>query len=112
VIGAVIRDGDVHGFLPRLFVLSLICHAGFVVAELWTPHRSAHVRRAVDVIVKGKYAKVFWVGAVLVGISSAIFSTFVIGGPIGLALGAACSLVGLLAWEYVWVFGGQSVPLS
>jgi Fe-S-cluster-containing dehydrogenase component/formate-dependent nitrite reductase membrane component NrfD len=112
VIGAIVRDGDVHGFLPRLFVLSLICHAGFIVAELWTPHRSAHVRRAVDIIVKGRYARVFWVGAVLLGFSSAIFATFVIGGPIGLVLGAACALAGLLAWEYVWVFAGQAVPLS
>ena len=112
VIGGVIRDGAVHGFLAWLFVSSLVCHAGFVVAELWTPHRSAHVRRAVDLIVTGKYSRVFWFGAVLIGISVAIFSALVIGGPIGLTLGAACSLVGLLAWEYVWVFAGQSVPLS
>jgi Fe-S-cluster-containing dehydrogenase component/formate-dependent nitrite reductase membrane component NrfD len=111
-MAAIARDGQVHGFLPRLFVLSLICHAGFVVAELWTPHRSAHVRRAVDVIVKGKYASVFWVVAVLIGVSTPIFSTFVIGGALGLGFAAACALVGLFAWEYVWTYGGQSVPLS
>jgi Fe-S-cluster-containing dehydrogenase component/formate-dependent nitrite reductase membrane component NrfD len=112
VMTAIARDGEVHGFLPRLFVLSLVCHAGFVVAELWTPHRSTHVRRAVDVITKGRYATVFWVAVVLIGISTPIFATFVIGGAIGLAIAAGCSLVGLFAWEYVWVFGGQSVPLS
>jgi formate-dependent nitrite reductase membrane component NrfD/ferredoxin len=112
VMAAVARDGQVHGFLPRLFVLSLVCHVGFVVAELWTPHRSAHVRRAVDLIVKGRYATIFWVAAVLVGISTPIFATFVIGGGLGLGFAAACALVGLFAWEYVWVYAGQSVPLS
>ena len=28
------------------------------------------------------------------------------------ALAAAIALIGLYVWEYVWVFAGQSVPLS
>jgi formate-dependent nitrite reductase membrane component NrfD len=100
------------GFLRVVFLVSLFTHAAFVVAELFTPHRSTHVARATATIVRGRYAREFWGGAVVVGIVLAAIVALVSAAPLPLALAAALALVGLYAWEYVWVFGGQSVPLS
>jgi formate-dependent nitrite reductase membrane component NrfD len=99
-------------WLRGLFCWSLAAHALLVAAELFTPHRTAHVARAVDTIVHGKYAFEFWVGAALVGVALPGLVLFASGAGVATALAGALALVGLYVWEYVWVFAGQSVPLS
>jgi Fe-S-cluster-containing dehydrogenase component/formate-dependent nitrite reductase membrane component NrfD len=99
-------------WLRGLFEWSLAAHAAFVLAELFTPHRSSHVSRAVSTIARGKYAREFWLGAALVGVLLPAAILFASGGALAAAVAAGLALVGLYAWEYVWVFAGQSVPLS
>lgn len=106
-----VRPQD-FGWLTGLFLVSLLVHAGFVAAEVFSPHRSQHVSRAVDTILSGKFTVEFWIGVVLAGVllPLAILATF--GGALAAAVAAGFVLIGLYVWEYVWVFAGQSVPLS
>jgi Fe-S-cluster-containing dehydrogenase component/formate-dependent nitrite reductase membrane component NrfD len=99
-------------WLRAAFVVGLLAHLACVAAELWTPHRSAHVARAVDVITKGRYASLLWVAVLLVGVAAPLAVAALTGSALAWGFAAACALLGLFAWEYVWVFGGQSVPLS
>jgi Fe-S-cluster-containing dehydrogenase component/formate-dependent nitrite reductase membrane component NrfD len=99
-------------WLRAIFVWGLVAHAAFVAAEVFMPHRTSHVSRAVHTIVRGKYANEFWIAAVLVGVVAPLLVLAIAGGPVAAGLAAALALTGLYAWEYVWVFGGQSVPLS
>lgn len=103
--------GDVE-WLGNVFLVSLLTHAIFIAAELFMPHRSSHVARAVGTVVKGKYATEFWVGVVLVGLLLPLALVLIGTTGIAWALAAAIALIGLYLWEYVWVFAGQSVPLS
>jgi hypothetical protein len=106
-----LRPADT-AWLETLFVGSLVAHAAFVAAELFMPHRTAHVSRAVAAIVSGKYAREFWVAAVMIGILAPLVAVLAGSGSLVLGFAAALVLTGLYAWEYVWVFAGQSVPLS
>lgn len=103
--------GDV-AWLRSIFAWGLVLHAALVAAEIFTPHRSAHVARAVDTIVKGKYAREFWGAAILLGIVLPAVVLLLGGGALAGALAAGFALLGLYVWEYVWVYAGQSVPLS
>jgi Fe-S-cluster-containing dehydrogenase component/formate-dependent nitrite reductase membrane component NrfD len=99
-------------WLRLIFVVSLLVHVACVAAELWTPHRSAHVARAVDTIVRGKYAQIFWLAALLAGVVVPLIVVLLSASAVAWGFASACALLGLFAWEHVWVFGGQSVPLS
>lgn len=99
-------------WLRGIFVCGLVVHAAFVAAEVFMPHRTSHVSRAVHAIVRGKYANEFWIAAVLVGVVAPLLVLAIAGGPVAAGFAAALALTGLYAWEYVWVFAGQSVPLS
>lgn len=103
--------GDVD-WIGRLFLLSLIAHALFVAAEVFMPHRTAHVARAISTIVSGSYAAEFWVGAVGVGVVFPVVLAVLGASVVVWALAAAAALIGLYVWEYVWVSAGQAVPLS
>ncbi len=75
-----------------------------VVGELTIGHVTAHARLAADEILFGRFARFFWVAAVLLAIS---ISTH----WIGLA-GAGAAFVGVLPYEHSFVQGGQAVPLA
>jgi Ni/Fe-hydrogenase subunit HybB-like protein len=99
-------------WLRALLGWGLLVHAAFVAAELFTPHRSLHIARAVETILAGKYAREFWVGAVFAGVVLPAAILLASATVLAAALAAGLALLGLYAWEYVWVFAGQSVPLS
>lgn len=103
--------GDVE-WLRELFAWSLGAHGLLVAAELFSTHRTTHVARAVDTILHGPYAVEFWIGAVLVGLGLPALVLLASASAIAAALAAGLALLGLYLWEYVWVFAGQSVPLS
>jgi Fe-S-cluster-containing dehydrogenase component/Ni/Fe-hydrogenase subunit HybB-like protein len=99
-------------WLRGLFGWGLAIHGALVAAELFTPHRTAHVARAVETVLSGKYAREFWAGAVFVGLVVPAALLVAGGGALAAAFAAGLALLGLYIWEYVWVFAGQSVPLS
>ena len=87
-----------------------------VLENLLTPSPSVQHELAIRSIRHGYFRHIFWIGAlglggvlplVLVWFSSAAgFSLFF------LAPASLLALAGSLAWEYVWVEAGQSVPNS
>lgn len=95
--------------------ISLAVHVGILLLEhVLAPSPTRHHELAVRTIVRGPFARLFWGGAILVGgvlpmvVSLAAPATAVT--PIVAA--AFLALAGSLAWEFIWVEGGQSVPNS
>lgn len=71
-----------------------------------TPHHAL----AVTTYLRGPFARAFWGGAVVAGgVAPLVLLALA---PAAAAAAAALALAGALAWEYVWVEAGQSVPLS
>jgi Fe-S-cluster-containing dehydrogenase component/formate-dependent nitrite reductase membrane component NrfD len=87
-----------------------------VFEHLLTPSATLHHELAVRAIVKGAYSKLFWFGALgLGGVVPLLLVAFsgIIGFPLTLLVPTAViALAGGMAWEYIWVEAGQSVPLS
>jgi Fe-S-cluster-containing dehydrogenase component/formate-dependent nitrite reductase membrane component NrfD len=107
----VVGRGDEH-YVRRFFVAALMLHGLLMFFEVWRPHASPHLRRAVDSIVRGQYSQVFWLAGVAIGVVAPLVIVAVFTAPLAWGVAASLGLLGLFAWEYVWVFAGQSVPLS
>jgi Fe-S-cluster-containing dehydrogenase component/formate-dependent nitrite reductase membrane component NrfD len=108
------------GALPSLLtllVIGLVAHALIVAAELATPHANNDVRLAAQAMVRGRDARLFWVGAVAIGVVVplaflAASAAALIPVAIASTVAALAALAGLLAYEDSWIRAGQAVPLS
>jgi len=97
--------------------MSSIVHLGILVMEYFlTTSATLHHQLAVRAVRRGAYRQLFWVGALGLGglapivlIALAAIAGFTL--PI-LVPAALVALTGSLAWEYIWVEAGQSVPIS
>jgi Fe-S-cluster-containing dehydrogenase component/formate-dependent nitrite reductase membrane component NrfD len=103
--------------LLLLLAASVLAHAVIVATELVTPHANTDVRLAAESMTRGPDARLFWLGAVLVGVAlplSAIAagSAAFLPSPLAVIVGALAALLGLLAYEDSWIRAGQAVPLS
>jgi formate-dependent nitrite reductase membrane component NrfD len=92
-------------------------HLLILVSEnLLAPSATLHHELAVRAIREGAYRNIFWVGALGLGglVPLALFGLAVASGfsMAVLVPMALVTLVGSLAWEYIWVEAGQCVPIS
>ncbi len=95
-----------RAFIPLLAVLAVssLIHLLFVLGEATMTHPTAHAKLAAWEMIRGRYARFFWVGVALV-----------VGGVLAPWIGMAAAplaLAGLLAHEHAYVQAGQSVPLA
>jgi hypothetical protein len=63
----------------------------------------------VQIIVKGEYSRLFWIGAIVIG-NLLPLGWLIVGD--GLLLPAIGVLIGIYCMEYVWVRAPQRIPLS
>ncbi len=86
--------------------------------NLLAPSPTRHHELAIGAIRRGAFAPLFWGGAMVAGgllpmtvLAYAARPGFA-ASPVATEVGALLALAGGLAWEYVWVEAGQSVPNS
>ncbi|MDH5643401.1 MAG: polysulfide reductase NrfD [Gemmatimonadota bacterium] len=103
-IAAVFFDPEFVGTLLNLTAIASAAHLLLVGGEVSISHPTAHAAAANSAMVRGRYARFFWTGAIVTVI--AIFSPWI--GPVG----AVAALVGLLAHEHAYVQAAQSIPLA
>lgn len=82
-----------------------------LLGEFGMPHASDGAARAAHMISRGRYAKMFWIGSILLGHVVAVALLF-LPGTIWPALGAALSIAGLYAYEHAFVMAPQRIPNS
>ncbi len=95
-----------HDLGPLLAIATTI-HLVLVVAEVMTPHPTAHARLAVREMVRGRYRLAFAAGIILPFLGLAAIAG---GAPAPAA--SILILAGLLAYEHAHVGAGQAVPLA
>jgi formate-dependent nitrite reductase membrane component NrfD len=119
--GAVAVAGLVAGLstaawhlVAATFVLSTVLHLLVLGVEYFGRHASRQAAVAAHVVVSGRYARTFWLGAVLPAALAGVLGAVAWGtGPaVLLALGGLIVQPALLAYESVFVRAGQDVPLS
>jgi formate-dependent nitrite reductase membrane component NrfD len=82
-----------------------------LLGEFGMPHASEVAAQAAHAISHGRYARMFWGGAIVLGhvVPLALLG---LGIPAATALGAVCAAIGLYMFEYVFVMAPQEVPNS
>src|SRR6185503_4261703 len=88
--------------MSRILLIATIVHLALIVAEVATPHATAHSRLAVREMVRGRYKLFFAFGFVLPVIGIALLPW---------KAAAVLILIGLYSYEHAYVGAGQSVPL-
>jgi Fe-S-cluster-containing dehydrogenase component/formate-dependent nitrite reductase membrane component NrfD len=96
-------DAAVEPLAWTLAIAALV-HLLSVLGEVTLTHPTAHAHLAVHELARGRYARFFWTGVLLVGVALAAPWIGVVAAPFALA--------GLLAYEHAHVQAGQSVPLA
>jgi Fe-S-cluster-containing dehydrogenase component/formate-dependent nitrite reductase membrane component NrfD len=102
---------EVTDFLSKILLAGLSAHLlSVLVGEVSARHGSSNAAAAADVMIKGRYAALFWASL----IAGAIVPGFLLltTGGIGVPLAAGLALAGLLAYEHAFVMSGQAVPVS
>ena len=103
-IVAWLAPGPAAGATEITLAIAAAAHVLLVAGETTLPHVTAHAHLATQEMVRGRFARFFWPGLVL--IAAAVAAPW-----IGVAA-APLALAGLLAHEHAYVQAGQSVPLA
>jgi Fe-S-cluster-containing dehydrogenase component/formate-dependent nitrite reductase membrane component NrfD len=113
-----ITDGfmSILRWVCLILVVSLIASLIMILAEAAIPHGSAEVKLAMRALTRGKLSIQFWGLAIGIGIlcplGYAAALIFAGAGDYAAFLLPLHALVGVWAYEDVWVKAGQAVPLS
>jgi formate-dependent nitrite reductase membrane component NrfD len=94
--------------MGQLLIISLLVNLGVMLIEMTITHPTEDAKLVVKMILKGRYASLFWWGVVVFGniIPLALIM-------LGYALPAAIiAIVGIYLTEKIWVEAPQRIPLT
>ncbi len=101
----------IESFARWTFGGALVAHLlMLLLGELAMPHASEVAARAAHLLKAGRYAPLFWVGAL--GIGHILPLVFLFFGTAGSCAAAIASCAGLFCYEYAFVMAPQEVPNS
>lgn len=96
-----------------VLALSLFINLITIAVEMMTTHPTVDAKRAVELILKGRYSTKFWWGVILLGniipLASLIFLDLNNAVAIGISV---LVLIGIYFTEQIWVEAPQRIPLS
>ncbi|MGH3432173.1 MAG: NrfD/PsrC family molybdoenzyme membrane anchor subunit, partial [Thermocrispum sp.] len=107
-------DSSGVALVARLLVLGAVAHLVLAAADLLGAHPTANAAVAASTVVRGRYARLFWGGAVAPVVLGALLAGLSWSGGAVWAVVVAGVVVqpGLLVYETVYVRAAQEVPLS
>ena len=122
VIGALVElDPALLGTARTCFGAMLVLDAfALMFGEFGIPHASEVAARAAHEISHGKYAQLYWGGAIVAGhllpllllaLGAFVLDAPAVGGALG-ALASVLALLGLYAYEHAFVMAPQEIPNS
>ena len=113
---AVVADvgSDGVALIARTLVVAALLHLAVTAIDLGGSHHSANAAVAAHTIVRGRYARLFWGGAVAPVVLAVLLAALSWNGGAVAAVALAGLVVqgALLAYETVYVRAAQDVPLS
>jgi Fe-S-cluster-containing dehydrogenase component/formate-dependent nitrite reductase membrane component NrfD len=98
-------------FIRGAFGIAITLDLILTMTELGVPHGSDVTVAASRAISRGRYARMFWGGSLVLGhlVPLALLAT---GLPLAAAIAALCAVLGLYLYEYAFVMAPQEVPNS
>ncbi len=102
-----------NDFLKMVLLAGIGINLFALLIELSTPHPTEDAMRTVDLILKGRYSRLFWGGVVLVGnVVPVVLLILGNSNPLLLAVSGVIVLAGIYLTEKIWVEAPQRIPLS
>jgi formate-dependent nitrite reductase membrane component NrfD len=98
--------------LRNTMIIALIVNLFTMITELTITHPTTAAKSVVEMITKGRYKNIFWIGTVLIGNIIPLALVFFNPSVITIAIAGALVLVGIYATEKIWVEAPQRVPLA
>ncbi|MFZ4427200.1 MAG: 4Fe-4S dicluster domain-containing protein [Saprospiraceae bacterium] len=101
-----------ESFLVTILMVGIGINLLTVFLELATPHPTVDAKMTVEMIIRGRYRKLFWGGVLLLG-NILPFTLLALGGNAPLIVSAASVtvLIGIFLNELIWVEAPQRIPL-
>jgi len=99
-------------FLRNLLLAAVGLNLLTMLFELTTTHPTEDARYTVDMITKGRYSKLFYIGVVLVGNVLPLVLLALGSDANLLALAGVATLAGIYFTEHIWVEAPQRIPLT
>jgi len=99
-------------FLKNMLYVAIGANFLILLLELGTTHGSSDAAATVEMILKGRYSKRFWLGTVLLGNLMPLVLLYFASTSVLLAVAGALALAGILITERIWVEAPQRIPLS
>ncbi|HEX2174780.1 MAG TPA: 4Fe-4S dicluster domain-containing protein [Nocardioidaceae bacterium] len=105
---------DGVALVTRAFVVGGVLHLAITVVDLFGGHSTRGAAVAAHMIVGGRYARLFWAGAVAPVVVAVLvaLTSWNGGAAAAVAVAGMLSQVALVIYETVYVRAGQDVPLS
>lgn len=99
-------------YLTNLIYATIGFNLLTLLLELTTTHPTEDAKRTVDMIVKGRYARLFYGGVILTGNLLPIGLLLFGGSTVLLPIAGALVLLGIYFTEHIWVEAPQRIPLT
>jgi len=100
-----------HEFLMNVLTISIGINVLATLIELSVSHPTDDAKRVAEMIVKGRYSSIFWIGIMLVGNILPIILIYT-GLMFSLEAASVLTIVGIYLTEKVWVEAPQRIQLT
>ncbi len=98
--------------ISNTIITAIIINVVTLLTELSITHPTTAAKKVVNMIVKGKYATLFWFGTVLIGNVLPLILLFTINSGWIAVVSGVFVLLGIITTEKIWVEAPQRVPLA
>ncbi len=100
-------------FLKTVLLVGLSINLATMLIELTTTHPTQDAKLTVDMILKGRYRNLFWMGVILFGNVLPIILLVTMGlNAMTLAIAGIIVIIGIYFTEHIWVEAPQRISLS
>ena len=83
-----------------------------MITELTITHPSTSAHTVVEMITKGRYKGLFWIGVVLIGNVIPLAALLIVPSANMLIVASVLVLIGIYVTEKIWVEAPQRIPLA
>ena len=98
--------------LQTTMLITLALNLFILISELTIAHPSTSAHTVVEMITKGRYKNLFWIGSVMIGNIIPLVLLISSNSATATALASILLLVGIYATEKIWVEAPQRIPLA
>ena len=108
----IIGNENWMSILGMIMIIAVSVNLFTMTTELTMTHPSTAAHTVVEMITKGRYKKLFWIGVIILGNILPLGLLIFIPSATILTVAAVLILIGIYATEKIWVEAPQRIPLA